>query len=142
VASGGAEESHLDAEGAEGRHRAAEALGETFGGGGPGECAGGALDSEGAEEGEELGGRAGPEGVILHEEADGLGDGVGDSGFGGRGEGGEHGVFGDAEGWGGGEGPGGGVGQAGGGVERDGFAAAESGAAGRAQGGAAVGVGW
>ena len=127
--------------GAEGGDGAAEALGKTFGGGGPREGVGGALDAEGAEEGEEFGGRAGPSRLVLDQEADGMGDGVGDWGFAGRGEGGEDGVLGGAEGWGGGEGPGGGIGQAGRGVEGDGSPAAESGAEGGREGGEEAGMG-
>ena len=127
--------------GAEGRDGAAEALGKTFGGGGPGECVGGALDAEGAEEGEEFGGGAGPGRLVFDQEADGVGDGVGDRDFAGCGESGEDGVLGGAEGWAGGEGPGGGVGQAGRGVEGDGIAAAESGAEGGREGGQEAGMG-
>jgi hypothetical protein len=131
VAAGGALESDLDSEGAEGLDRAAKALGEAFGGNGGWQT----------EEWQEFGGWAGPGWVVLHQEADGLEDGVGDAGFGGSGEGGEEGVLRDAEGRGGGEGPGGGVSQARGGVEVDGLEAAEGGAGGGAEGGEEGGVG-
>jgi hypothetical protein len=134
VAAGGAVESDLDSEGAEGLDRVAEALGETFGRGGQ------AGHAEGAEECQEFGGWAGPGWVVLEEEADGLEDGVGDAGFGGRTEGGQEGVFGGGEGGCRGQYPGGGVSQTGGGAEVDGIHAAEGGAGGSAEGGEEGGV--
>ena len=92
--------------------------------------------------GKQFGGGAGPADTILHERRKGLDNGVGVSAkSAGRRQGGDDGLFCDAEGGGGCDGPDGGVGEAGRGGEVDGIEAAESGAEGGTQSAEEAGAG-
>jgi hypothetical protein len=126
----------LEAERGEVGSSFAETLGEALGGRGP---AFAGAEAWGAQEGEESGGGAAPEGALAHEGTDGAGDGVVKDGR--LSKSGEDGLRGGTERWGGGDGPGGEVGQAGRLVELYGVKVAEGGADGGAECGEEAGAG-